>query len=744
MTLRPPRAFRSGWRARLAGAPGAPAWGRGLRLATAMIAPLAAGVAVGHATAGLLVGVGAFVVASTDTGGPYRPRAVTMIAATLGTTAAYFLGAVTATPHWLSVLLFVIVLTGSALTGTTGPDVALVSTMFTIAFIIGAFLPSSLAADAGAALALLAGGGWAMGLSLAGCSFDPRRPERRAVSAAIGSCAAFIGELDPAGRGTAHSGSGAREAARQSLAAARQALQAARPPDGLRIAGETGRLWAALYATGALFDAIVTAERQRQVADPGERPATSQDIAPAVAALQAAVAGTAAAVRAGRAARQVAPRARLNSLGATASAEVDRLGGRLEPGPADEPTATVMRRLDEAEQALIAVASGPVPDPGWIPAGASGRRWRAVAGVLRQPSPAVLRYAVQQAVAGGLALVVANLFDPAHGAWLVSSTVLVVKPNVGGTLSTARQRAAATVAGALIAGGVVAVTANEATLIALSFIVATVAMAFMPLSYSLGMLVITPLSILLTAVLTGGGWLIAVSRVENILIGVAIAVVVGCLCFPAWLRASAPGLLASAMDRVGRYLDLVRQPPRAAGAPDERVHRARSDAETAVASLRATADQLSLEPGSGRWAAVLGDASVAAARLLDAIIMLRQALDRAGPEQPAGATAAVTGQASDALSCMQAAVCGQAPAAAAPLLVAVRHPRSRADALFTGAAITPDRSGGGSPPGAREPRPVLLSVALEQLADDIAGFRRVLGRLPAASPRRPRPSDPGS
>ncbi len=53
-------------------------------------------------------------------------------------------------------------------------------------------------------------------------------------------------------------------------------------------------------------------------------------------------------------------------------------------------------------------------------------------------------------------------------------------------------------------------------MIAISFAVAALAMAIMPLSYSLGILIITPLSILLTTALTGSGWLIAVSRAENI------------------------------------------------------------------------------------------------------------------------------------------------------------------------------------------------------------------------------------
>jgi uncharacterized membrane protein YccC len=84
------------------------------------------------------------------------------------------------------------------------------------------------------------------------------------------------------------------------------------------------------------------------------------------------------------------------------------------------------------------------------------------------------------------------------------------------------------------------------------------AMAIMPLSYSLGILIITPLSILLSTVLTGSGWLIAVSRAENVLIGVAIAIVAGYLLFPTWLRTSVPGLVTDAVNAIGRYLAMLR------------------------------------------------------------------------------------------------------------------------------------------------------------------------------------------
>jgi uncharacterized membrane protein YccC len=726
-------------------APGAPAWVRGLRLAAAMIVPLAVGIIIGAPTAGLLVGVGAFVVASTDTGGPYRPRAVTMVTATLGITAAYFLGAVTAAPRWLSALLFVSVLAGSALLGTIGPGVALVSTMVVVAFTIGAFLPSSPAADAGAALALLAGGIWALGLSLAGWSFDRYRPERRAVSAAIDSCAVFLGELDPSGRDAESVGSGSREIVRQSLAAARRALQPSLPRHVPPTIPEIQQLWALLHATGTLFDAIIAAEQQLRAADKPGHPVDPPGVAPAVTALQAAVAGAAAAAGAGRRRARAELLARLMPLTGAISAQLKSLGTRasVEPEGLDvSPPArlTALRTLGEAVQTLIAILARPGRKPTWMPPGTSGQNWRTVLRALRQPDTAALRGAVRQAAAGGLALVIASLFDPAHGAWLVSSTVLVLKPNVSGTLSTAAQRAAATVLGAMIAAGIVAVTSNQATLIVISFAVAALAMAVMPLSYSLGILIITPLSILLTTVLTGSGWLIAVSRVENILIGVAIAVLASGLLFPTWLRTSVPGLVTRAIDAIGSYLALVRRPARAAGAEAQLTHEARSAAEIAVASLRAAAGQLGLEPGSGA-AAVVGDVSAAATQVLDVIITLQVMLDQTGPGQPADVTGAIMCEAGHALRCMGAAIAGREPPMPTAVLPGVRHQQDRADAptttaltwATTAAAATRAGSGGESPPCLPPPRSALLSAALDHLTDAVADLGRVLGRLPASS-----------
>jgi Fusaric acid resistance protein-like len=323
---------------------GRPQWARGARLAASMMVPIASGVAVGRGIDGLFVGIGGFVVASTDVGTGYRPRAIALALATCGVASAYLAGARAGHTLWLASGLLGVILFAVGLAQATGTRGAVISTMVAVGFIVGVFLPSTLATDL-RSTALIGGGGvWAVLLCL--WRWPVHRSEPSPVSA-----------------------------------------------------------------------------QPRH--------------ASAIGALRAAVAAT------------------------------------------------------------------------------------------RQP--ALLAHAACLALVGAVAVWTAQALDPSHGAWLVSSAVLVARPTRDATLKTARLRAIATVAGALAAAVIVAITGSQALLLIIAAATAAVAMAVMPVSYGLGILTITPLSILLTAVLSGGGWGIAVSRIADVVVGVAIAIAIGSL-----------------------------------------------------------------------------------------------------------------------------------------------------------------------------------------------------------------------
>jgi uncharacterized membrane protein YccC len=629
---------------------GRPDWARGMKLAVAMMAPLIMGIVIGRPLDGLFVAVGAFVVTSTDIGGAYRARAIVLGLATLGVGGAYLAGAVTGAQLWLAAPLLGLVLFASALAAVLGARAAVASTMVAIAFVVGAAMPEPPATALGYAAAIIAGGGFAMLLSLARWPLNPGQPAVAAVTEAVASCARFAEALTAAHATPARL---ARQATLQRLTGARRTLREGQPGKGGTLSANRSRyLEAVLAAAGEVFTATVSAmDALSGMAIPAGDPvgARLEEVIGSAAGsirgsvevihgrpagepdrLDSAVDALAAAVRAARD-RASADPAQLRAFAATGRTlvELSRLAGRV----------TRLRRLAGTTELPARIPPGP---PGSAPG-----RWRALTAQLRAPSVTV-QHAIRLALAGPAALLAARLADPAHGAWLVSSAVLVLKPNFGGTIQTGLQRAAATVAGALLAGAVVAATTNRAVLAVIAFASVAAAMAIMTRSYAWGILAVTPLSILITAMLGRAGWSVAAFRVADITIGAAIAIVAGYLLWPRSARTTLVAALQAAVEAQRRYLHSVSAPLRGEPRLPADIHRHRGDAETRTAGLAATVDQLAAEPSRRRPdTAAAADMVYQLERILDATVALDEHLDAEG--RPLPEAAELAGRLVDAL-----------------------------------------------------------------------------------------------
>jgi uncharacterized membrane protein YccC len=638
-----------------------PNWARGAKLAVAMMAPLIAGIVIGRPLDGLFVAVGAFVVASTDIGGAYRSRAIVLGLATLGVGGAYLAGAVTGAWLWLAAPLLALVLFASALAAALGARAAVASTMVAIGFIVGAAMPEPPAAALGHAAAVIAGGGFAMLLSLARWPLDPGRPAVAAVTEAVESCSRFVEELTAAHATSARL---ARQATLERLADARRILREGQPSKGGTLsANRSWYLEGLLAATGDVFSATVSAmDALSGMAFPADDPmgARREEVIRSAASSMRATAEVihgrpvdepdrlgsvldafAASVHAARD-RASADPAQLRVFAATGRTlvELSRLAGRV----------TQLRRLAGTTEAAADVFHRP---PGSAPG-----RWRTLAARFRPPSVTV-HHAIRLAAAGPAALLTARLIDPAHGAWLVSSAVLVLKPNLGGTIQTGLQRAAATVAGALLAGAVVAATANRAVLAVIAFASVAAAMAIMARSYAWGILAVTPLSIFITALLGRAGWSVAASRVADITIGAAIAIVAGYLLWPGSARTALVAALEAALGAQRRYLHSICAPLRGEPRLPADIHRHRSDAEARTAELAATVGQLAAEPSRRRPdTAAAADTVRHLERILDATVALDEHLGTVG--RPLPEAAELADRLVDALDAAKASFTGAA------------------------------------------------------------------------------------
>lgn len=176
--------------------------------------------------------------------------------------------------------------------------------------------------------------------------------------------------------------------------------------------------------------------------------------------------------------------------------------------------------------AIGVIASRPGPDE-------PDEDWRTLSARVRSRVDAgLVRHAAALAIAGSIALVVVPFTEQANGAWLVTGALIVLKPGYRETARLATTRVIGTVAGAVLAGVVAALTSNPIVLLAAALLLTWLAEAVIRRSFGLFVVLITPLSVLLTNVLVPGDWQIAMLRVADVAAGSFIAMVVAALLLP--------------------------------------------------------------------------------------------------------------------------------------------------------------------------------------------------------------------
>jgi hypothetical protein len=138
----------------------------------------------------------------------------------------------------------------------------------------------------------------------------------------------------------------------------------------------------------------------------------------------------------------------------------------------------------------------------------------------------LVRHACAVALAGGIGLIVVPFTHQSNGAWLVTGALIVLRPEYVDTLKTAGRRAAGTVAGAVLAGTIAAVTSQPWLLLGAAFMLTWLAESVIRHSFAAFVVLITPLSILLTHVIVPSDWKIALLRTADVAAGSLIASVV--------------------------------------------------------------------------------------------------------------------------------------------------------------------------------------------------------------------------
>jgi len=563
-----------------------------LRNALGVAVPLAIGVAMGHATSGLVGATGALNVAFSDGSDPYRHRLRRMLTASLTCALAVVAGG-SGRHQALTVLL-----TGACgfaagmmvAFGTEATDIANVTLVTLIVFSAQA-MRAGQAAPAG--LAALGGGLLQTILALTFWPFRRYEPERRVLAhlylelARIASAGTRVTEAPPASAEmtqaqtalAALGGDNSLEAERclALLSQAERIRLALLTLGRLRIrigrearAGhETATLDRGLEIAGRVLTSVGESLEERELAPAHRHPGDFE----ALRALS-------------RTLRQQKPAAPITEMLQDARWQLDALSGQLraalELAAHATPAGSLQFERQEAAQPWILRLAGAL----------------AILRANLNLESAVFRHAVRLAVSLTLGELVAHGAVWGRPYWIPMTIAIVLRPDFTTTFSRGVLRVAGTLIGLGLATAVFHALAPPGGVeVALIALFAFLLRCFGPANYGIFAVNLTALVVLMFAVTGVSPGPVIATRGLNTLIGGVIALA-AYQVWPTWERTQAPEAIARMLEAYRLYFQAVRDaalhPDRPFGAELDRTRQA---ARLARSNAEASVTRLAAEPG---------------------------------------------------------------------------------------------------------------------------------------------------
>lgn len=568
----PLRRFRHTVREATALAPIRPAYAAGVRAAIATVWPLVL-LGQSYPDAAMWMSIGGFNGALADRGGPYRTRAATMGAVTLGIAIAAALGTLAGGRLFVAIAVTFLVALIASLARVWGMAGATVGGSALTTYVIALAFP---AAGIGEAFTrsgyAIAGGLGAMVIALILWPLQPYRPARLAVGRGYRSLAGYADDVGrhiqaidvrasselPAGSATVR---GALEDARLVLARMRRGRSGATGrEERLVVLGEVvDQIFGHLVAMAEMVDSIPRAKRIAAADDAVRRAiamiaSTARALADAVeaerrplpipldwngepvrAVLPDADSGDVSDIEAVLHYRQGA--AILDRAAQYAGVAAETVAA-LNDGRTESPThhtPATYEAPDDAEERVSPLA------------------------ILRDvlaPDSLILRYALRVAVVTTVAVALAELLQIKRGYWMTITAIVILQPYTGVTTSRALQRVVGTVLGGLLTAALGAVFHDSRAILVLSFLFAATCVALLPVNYAAFSVFLTPTFVLL-AEASAGDWHLASTRVLNTLLGGALALLGSRLLWPSPEWSRFPGYMTDALRANRDYLRCV-------------------------------------------------------------------------------------------------------------------------------------------------------------------------------------------
>ncbi len=621
-----------------------PDFARALRATIAFIGPLVLAVAADRPHAAAFAAPAALTLALTDLRGPYRERFAVALTMALAMVGATVLGVVVAHSLLLSVLAMgVVALLGGAwhhLSADYGPGLTSATALL---FLLALAVPGGFSAIEPLLGPLLMGLGLAVLLQMAAWFTRPQHPMRAAVADVWVAAADLLLGLQgaPAVPGATNPLGQQERNLRTVLNRAITTLSAAGDRHRSALLNHLTQLRQAAARLGAWAEAF-------QAALESLPPESAEPLRPIVDSLLMALATMARAVAVaivGHRPRHFAAAAvrsqrclhlarvldeKLAALPVTEELAVGQLRALLAqlvtalPAVRDELDATV----DHAARAGSPLRR--VPDLRAL----SPRSLTTWVDFTPQIDPVLVRHAIRMALLTMAAVGAYKYFDIERGYWIALTILVVLQPDYGATRKRAGQRIAGTLAGAVVASGLLWIKMPLAVLVVLTTVTAFCFAYLVRQNYRWAVFFVTIMLVLITEASMPVTIELPLMRLGATLAGGAVALLAALFLWPSWERRRFPTLLAAALRANGTYLQAVATQLLAGRPLVGEAVLAKRAAETANAEAGASLEKMLAEPTGQHTNVTQAGALMAYAQRLTRAITLLAVQLRLGEAQP--------------------------------------------------------------------------------------------------------------
>jgi uncharacterized membrane protein YccC len=571
--------------------------------------------------------LGALATSMVDIGGPYRTRLVAMLAQALGGPCLLLLGSAASEHWWVAapVMAAIGVLSGGI--RALGPGGTSLGTNTAIAFLVG--LQIAGAHETTWAAGYGCGGVWTIVVALGFWQLRPYRRLEQEVATAWETAAALLAAADSAEDG----GVVARRRREQRIAtahaAARATIERSRAALGEMRAGTAGP-GTTVAQLVVLLDCATSLVAMAVTLCELEPPATAG--LPVAVELAAACRAVAAVLLAGN--------------GELPASELRRRvddvrSNRERQDPAELLAwAQGIRSLDTAEEAIRSLFGSRHRLPDLLRLPFAHRLPRgAVIDALRThatPRSAIFRHAMRVAAVTAVDVALLTYFRLPHGIWLPLTSLVILQPDYAGTIARALQRSLGTVAGAAIAGALLATVHGTARYDVALGVLLFSTFLLIRRNYGYGITFLTPIIILLIGMSSADPWVDLAERVAYTVAGALLALAAGYLLWPQWERDQLRVHLARAIAADKDYIDAVLTTLSGHAITQASLSSLRREAEMGIANADAGFQRMLAEPAKQNALVPIGFALLVYLHRLcrHAIALAEQPGASSAPQEP--------------------------------------------------------------------------------------------------------------